>query len=206
MFSTWRSPKSRASICTSLPDCGATVNDASRTQLPSSMSLSRQSSHTPGSWCTPAQLSTVVNFYLPIEYKFAIYSNDRLIRHRRLKDLREAQLRISSAPNPVDLKVRSEILDDPSAINEVVEERLASYSCAHALATGKRRGVRATWALPVTYPGYQSVSPSTPTTTSSRLPRLDGSPVPGILTCRSSSRQGPQRSERSVTAQTAKTF
>jgi hypothetical protein len=44
--------------------------------------------------------------------------------------------------------VRSEILDDPSAINEVVEERLASYSCAHTLATGKRRGVRATWALP----------------------------------------------------------
>jgi hypothetical protein len=147
VFSTWRSPTSRASICTSLPDCGATVNDASRTQLPSSMSLSRQRSHTPGSWCTPAQLSAVVNFCLPIEYKFAIYSNDRLIRHRRLKDLREEQLRISSAPTPVDLKVRGEILDDLSAINKVVEERLASYTCAHALATAKTTTVRATWAL-----------------------------------------------------------
>ena len=34
-----------------------------------------------------------------------------------------------NAPTPQGLKARNEILDDHSAINEVVEERLASYPC-----------------------------------------------------------------------------
>ena len=38
-------------------------------------------------------------------------------------------------------------MDDLSAINKVVEERLASYHYAQALASAKRRGVHATWAL-----------------------------------------------------------
>jgi hypothetical protein len=120
-----------------LPDCGATVNEASRTQLPSSVSLSRQRSHSPGSLRTPAQLNAAVCFCLQNEHEFVIYFNARLIPHRLLKDPRGEQRRLRSAPTPVDLKVRSEILDDLSAINKVVEDRLASYSCAHALATNE---------------------------------------------------------------------
>jgi len=58
-----------------LTDYGTIVNAASRTQLPSSLSLSRQRSHTRGSLRMPAQDSAVVYFCLQIEHNVVIYFN-----------------------------------------------------------------------------------------------------------------------------------
>jgi hypothetical protein len=94
-------PRQESPGAPSLTDRGAMVTDASRIQRPSSMSLSHQRSHTPGSLHTPAQASAVECFCLQTEYIVVIYFKDRLIQNRRLEELRADQRRLRFASTPV---------------------------------------------------------------------------------------------------------